>query len=73
MQQQPTTQQSAQEKNTPTKEKLPTVAHILCGWPLILIAIGGAIGGGLGGLAYGINIGIYKSKMPLIVKIALNL
>lgn len=56
-----------------TKQKLPVSAHVLCGWPLLLIAIGGAIGGGLGGAAYGINISIYKSKLPGIAKAILNL
>lgn len=53
--------------------KLPTKAHLMCGWPLALVAIGGAIGGGLGGAAYAINIAIYKSQLPLPAKIALNL
>jgi hypothetical protein len=55
------------------KEKLPVMAHVLCGWPLALVAIGGAIGGALGGLAYGINIAIYKTGMPTAFKIVLNL
>jgi hypothetical protein len=59
--------------STQEAEKLPIAVHIMCGWPLILVAFGGAIGGGLGGFAYGINIGIYKSKMSLITKIALNI
>jgi len=62
-----------QEDSSPQKEKLPASAHVLCGWPLLLVAIGGAIGGGLGGAAYGINVTIYKSKMPVILKIILNL
>ena len=44
----------------------------MCGWPLLLVIFGGAIGGGLGGAAYGINIGIYKSNLPVPVKIILN-
>ena len=52
--------------------KLTPLAHAMCGWPLFLVAIGGAVGGGLGGLAYGINVGIYKSKLPLMAKIILN-
>jgi hypothetical protein len=54
------------------KPKLPVSAHVICGWPLLLVAIGGAIGGGLGGAAYGINVAIYKSKLPIPAKIALN-
>ena len=54
-------------------EKLPVIAHILCGWPLLLVAVGGMIGGALGGVAYGINIACYKSSMPVIFKIILNI
>ncbi len=53
--------------------KLPVAAHLLCGWPLLLVAIGGAIGGGLGGAAYGINVTIYKSNMPVAAKVLLNI
>ncbi len=56
----------------PQESKLPASAHLLCGWPLLLVAIGGAIGGGLGGLAYGINVKIYKSELPTAAKIVLN-
>jgi hypothetical protein len=48
------------------------MAHFLCGWPLLLVAIGGAIGGALGAGAYAINLAIYKSKMPVVFKILLN-
>ena len=58
--------------NQSVKEKVPVGVHVVCGWPLLLVAVGGAIGGGLGGLAYGINMGIYRSGMPVIAKIALN-
>jgi hypothetical protein len=57
----------------PIKAKLSLKVHAMCGWPLILIVMGGAIGGGLGGLAYGINIAIYKSKLTNPVKILLNI
>lgn len=53
--------------------KLPAGAHVMCGWPLLLVFIGGAIGGGLGGAAYAINIGIYKSSLPAPAKVVLNL
>jgi hypothetical protein len=59
---------SAQEK-----AKVPASAHVMCGWPLLLIAIGGAIGGGLGGAAYGLNLVVYKSRLPAPAKVALNL
>ena len=52
--------------------KLTTAAHLMCGWPLVLMFVGGAVGGGLGGAAYGINTAIYKSNFPTAAKIALN-
>lgn len=64
---------ASQDENAEAKEKMPAVAHMLCGWPLLLVAIGGAIGGGLGGAAYGINVGIYKSNLPIPAKIVLNI
>lgn len=45
----------------------------MCGWPLALVAVGGAIGGGLGGAAYAINLAVYKSEMPIPAKVLLNL
>ena len=38
-----------------------------------LVVLGGAIGGALGAVAYGINIAIYKAKMPVMFKLILNL
>ena len=55
--------------NQTTTPQVPFWAHILCGWPLFLILVGGAIGGGLGGLAYGISISIFKTTVPMPVKI----
>jgi hypothetical protein len=52
---------------------LPKRAHLLCGWPLVLVCFGGAIGGGLGGAAYGINVMIYKSHLVPAAKVVLNL
>lgn len=57
----------------PDKQKLSAKAHLMCGWPLILVLIGGLIGGGLGGAAYMINIKIYKSSLRTTGKIALNI
>jgi hypothetical protein len=54
------------------KVKLPVTAHLICGWPLALVAVGGAIGGGLGGAAYAVNLAVYKSTAPPAVKILLN-
>lgn len=58
---------------SPKAPSLPREAHVLCGWPLLLILVGGAIGGGLGGAAYAINLSIYKSKLPVVAKVFLNL
>ena len=51
---------------------VPKSAHLLCGWPLVMLFFGGAIGGGLGGAAYGINLTIYKSRIPVAAKVILN-
>ena len=45
--------------------------HMLCGWPMILVFLGGFIGGAMGGLAYGINLTVYKSQLPQPVKFIL--
>jgi hypothetical protein len=63
----------AEDKVPPAKAKLPVLAHVMCGWPFILVAIGGCIGGALGGAAYAMNVAIYKSKLPVCVKIPLNI
>jgi hypothetical protein len=55
------------------EHKLSLQAHLMCGWPLFLVAIGGLVGGLLGGAAYGINLTIYKSQLPTYGKIALNI
>jgi len=47
------------------KVKLPPLVHLVCGWPLILVAIGGAIGGALGGLAYGVGLIVYRKTRSL--------
>ena len=53
-------------------KNVPTLGHILSGWPLMLVFVGGAIGGALGALAYTANLSIYKSNLPSVVKIILN-
>ncbi len=65
--------ESTNPNENTAKEKLPALAHVMCGWPLILVGIGGAVGGGLGGAAYGINVAIYKSSLPAVAKVALNI
>lgn len=44
------------------EKKLPSYAHIIAGWPLIMIFIGGALGGLCGGGAYGASIALLKKK-----------
>jgi hypothetical protein len=50
---------------------IPIWVYLICGWPLALVAVGGMIGGAMGGAAFGINLAIWKSAMPLPVKIIL--
>jgi hypothetical protein len=50
---------------------VPIWAHVVCGWPLVMVVFGGAIGGGLGGAAYAGGIAIWKSRLPLAAKIVL--
>jgi hypothetical protein len=57
----------------PEAPQLSLMAHVMCGWPLILVAVGGLIGGALGGLAYAINLAAYKSRIPAIFKLVINL
>mgnify|MGYP000471743597 CR=1 FL=1 len=42
--------------------KLPWHAHVIAGWPLAMIAIGGLIGGACGGLAYGVSMSLINKK-----------
>ena len=44
------------------KTTLPKYAHILAGWPLFLVLVGGTIGAVFGAIAYVINIQLYKSE-----------
>jgi len=53
-------------------DKVSPLVYLACGWPLLLVLVGGLIGGALGGAAFGINMAIYKSQLPLAVKIILN-
>lgn len=55
------------------KNKLPLKAHLICGWPIFLIFIGGAIGGVLGVAAYYFNLSLYRSELSLQAKIAQSL
>ncbi len=51
--------------------KLPIFAYLICGWPLLLILIGGAVGGGLAGVAFALNLAIYRGKLHPALKAAL--
>lgn len=42
--------------------------HVACGWPLVLVFVGGAIGGACGGAAYMINGNIFKADHPTPLK-----
>ena len=66
-----TEQQPATSEAKPSQ--IPVSGQLLCAWPLILVFVGGALGGGLGGAAYGINTKIYKSSLPVVAKVCLNL
>ena len=56
-----------------SNDELTPLAWVVCGWPLLLIIVGGAVGGGLGGAAFGLNVSIYRSSMPVAAKIVLNI
>lgn len=49
---------------------LTPLAHLLCAWQLLFLILGGLVGGGLGGIAYAINATIYKTRLPMLIKIA---
>jgi hypothetical protein len=49
------------------KPKLTWYHYAWIGWPLILVAVGGAIGGGLGGAAAAINYKVFlKTQNPVL-------
>ncbi|MCX6855872.1 MAG: hypothetical protein NTV80_13310 [Verrucomicrobia bacterium] len=47
------------QENTPA---LPPSAHVIAGWPLVMVAVGGAIGGLCGAGAYGLSMALLKKK-----------
>ena len=55
------------------KPKIPLKAHLMAGWPFLLLIIGGAVGGALGGAAYVINLKIYASPLTRFNKILANI
>ncbi|MEN3158700.1 hypothetical protein ABC502_09985 [Alkalimonas sp. NCh-2] len=44
---------------TSVEKKMEWYEHLACGWPLILIFIGGALGGLCGGAAYAVNAKVF--------------
>lgn len=56
-----------------TQAKIPFKVHLIAGWPLMLILMGGAIGGAFAGLAYAANVKIYRSDLSIINKILANM
>ncbi len=59
----PALQVDPTESNRAT-EKLSPIVMIACGWPILLVAVGGLVGGLLGGIAFATNMGLYRSKLP---------
>jgi H+/Cl- antiporter ClcA len=51
----------------PEKPKLTWYQYVWIGWPLVLVAVGGAIGGGCGGAAMAINYKVFqKTSHPVL-------
>lgn len=46
----------------PQSKPIPSYAQVIAGWPLIMIAIGGALGGLCGGGAYGLSMALFKKR-----------
>ena len=46
------------------KRKLTVLEQVICAWPLVLVAVGGAIGGACGGAAWALNTKIMQSNRP---------
>lgn len=48
--------------------KLTWYQYAWIGWPLILVAVGGAIGGGCGGVAAAINFKVFKKTQNPVLR-----
>lgn len=59
------------QPSKPQGNAIPIWVYLICGWPLALVAVGGMIGGACGGAAFGVNLSIWKSTLPLAAKIIL--
>lgn len=55
------------------KTFLGVKVHLMAGWPILLLLIGGAVGAVLGIVAYVINLKIYKSELSQLQKVLANL
>lgn len=56
-----------------SQTQLPLTAHLMAGWPLLLVLFGGAIGVVYAVLAYILNIKIYQSTLSKLNKVLANL
>lgn len=54
----------SEAKTLDDKKKLQWYEHLACGWPLVLVGIGGALGGLCGGAAYVISAKIFRKEIP---------
>ncbi|HTR43629.1 MAG TPA: hypothetical protein VMH87_18615 [Pseudomonadales bacterium] len=50
------------------KPKLTWYQYAWIGWPLIMVAVGGAIGGGLGGAAAAINYKVFQKTQNAVLR-----
>ena len=55
------------------KTSLGVKVHLMAGWPILMLLIGGAVGAVLGIVAYVINLKIYKSELSQLQKVLANL
>lgn len=57
-----------QDTKAAPRRKLTVVEQAFCGWPLVLIFIGGAIGGLCGGAAWALNTRIMSGPQSAAVR-----
>lgn len=51
-------------------KKMEWYEHLACGWPLLLVFIGGALGGLCGGAAYAVNAKVFSKDISITKKYA---
>jgi hypothetical protein len=61
------------EKDLTETPKVTTAVHLMAGWPMFLVVIGGVIGALLSVFAYIINRKIYSSHLSKFQKVMANL